>query len=150
MAVQTYEFPEDCRYTESDEWIRVDGTQARIGLTDYAQSELSDIVFVELPQVGSQIEAGETFGVVESVKAVSDLIGPVSGEVVAVHEALDEHPEWINEDPYDRGWIVIIQPVTPKQERKKLINAEQYAAYIRELITIDEDLLIYRWKKPVS
>ena len=131
MAVQTYEFPEDCRYTESDEWIRVDGTQARIGLTDYAQSELSDIVFVELPQVGSQIEAGETFGVVESVKAVSDLIGPVSGEVVAVHEALDEHPEWINEDPYDRGWIVAIAP-EDLEATDSLLSAAQYRKYVEE------------------
>jgi len=131
MAAQTYEFPEDCRYTESDEWIRVDGTQARIGLTDYAQSELSDIVFVELPQVGSQIEAGETFGVVESVKAVSDLIAPVSGEVVAVHEALDEHPEWINEDPYDRGWIVSIAP-EDLEATDSLLSAGQYRNYVEE------------------
>jgi glycine cleavage system H protein len=131
MAAETYEFPEDCRYTESDEWIRVDGAQARIGLTDYAQSELSDIVFVELPAVGTQIEAGETFGVVESVKAVSDLRAPVSGEVVEVHAALEEHPEWINEDPYDRGWILAIVP-EDLEAADSLLSADQYRKYVEE------------------
>jgi glycine cleavage system H protein len=110
MAAKTYNFPDDCLYTESDEWVRIDGATARIGITDYAQSELSDIVFVELPEVGSQVEAGQAFGVVESVKAVSDLVAPLSGEVVEVHSGLEEHPEWINEEPYDRGWIIAIEP----------------------------------------
>jgi glycine cleavage system H protein len=131
MAAEDYEFPEDCRYTESDEWIRLDRAQARIGLTDYAQSELSDIVFVELPEVGTQIEAGEAFGVVESVKAVSDLLAPVSGEVVEVHEALDEHPEWINEEPYDRGWIIAIVP-EDLESADSLLSAEQYRKYVEE------------------
>ena len=131
MAVQTYEFPEDCRYSESDEWIRVDGTQARIGLTDYAQSELSDIVFVELPQVGSQIEAGETFGVVESVKAVSDLIAPVSGEVVAVHEALDGAPRVDQRGSLRSGLDRAIAP-EDLEATDSLLSAAQYRKYVEE------------------
>lgn len=122
---------EDCRYTESDEWVRIDDDGARIGITDYAQSELSDIVFVELPEVGSQLEAGASFGVVESVKAVSDLIGPLSGEVVAVHSALEEHPEWLNEDPYDRGWIVCIRP-DDLDSYEALMSPQQYRKYVEE------------------
>ncbi len=122
---------EDCRYTESDEWVRIDDDGARIGITDYAQSELSDIVFVELPEVGSQLEAGASFGVVESVKAVSDLVGPLSGEVVAVHSALEEHPEWLNEDPYDRGWIVCIRP-DDLDSFDALMSPQQYRKYVEE------------------
>ena len=122
---------EDCRYTESDEWVRIDDDGARIGITDYAQSELSDIVFVELPEVGSQLEAGAAFGVVESVKAVSDLLAPLSGEVIAVHSALEEHPEWLNEDPYDRGWIVCIRP-EDLEGYDALMSADQYRKYVDE------------------
>jgi len=131
MASKTYDLPDDCRYTESDEWIRIDGAHARIGLTDYAQSELSDIVFVELPQVGTQIEAGQAFGVVESVKAVSDLLAPVSGEVVEVHAALEEHPEWLNEEPYGRGWIVAIDP-EDIDAIESLMSADDYRKYVEE------------------
>jgi glycine cleavage system H protein len=131
MAADTYEIPEDCRYSESDEWIRIDGAQARIGLTDYAQSELSDIVYIELPEPGQQIEAGHDFGFVESVKAVSDLIAPVSGEVIEVNRGLEEHPEWINEDPYDRGWIIAIAP-EDLEAADSLLSAEQYRKYVEE------------------
>ncbi len=130
-AKKDYEIPEDCRYTQSDEWVRIDNDGARIGLTDYAQSELSDVVFVELPEVGSQIEAGEPFGVVESVKAVSDLIAPISGEVIAVHQALDEHPEWVNEDPYGRGWIVCIEP-EDAEALDSLMSTEAYRKHVEE------------------
>jgi glycine cleavage system H protein len=131
MAENTYEIPDDCRYARTDEWIRIDGTQGRIGITDYAQSELSDIVFVELPVVGTQLEAGDVFGVVESVKAVSDLIAPVSGEIVDVHTALAEHPEWVNEGPYGRGWIVVLAP-EDLDEVDTLLSPEEYAAYVEE------------------
>lgn len=110
MADHDYEIPEDCHYTESDEWLRVDGPLVRVGITDYAQSELNDIVFVELPETGTQLETGHAFGVVESVKAVSDLLAPIAGEVAEVHGALAEHPEWLNEEPYGKGWIVAIVP----------------------------------------
>ena len=110
MSDHDYKIPTDCHYTESDEWLRVDGAIVRIGITDYAQSELNDIVFVELPERGSQVEAGQAFGVVESVKAVSDLLAPIAGEVVEVNARLSDHPEWLNEEPYGRGWIIAIAP----------------------------------------
>ncbi len=130
MTEQTLRFPEDCRYSESDEWVRVDGALARIGVSDYAQFELSDVVFVELPEIGAQLEAGEAFGVVESVKAVSDLIAPVSGEVVEINEALDEHPEWVNEDPYGRGWIIALAP-EDSNAIDGLLSAEGYRASVK-------------------
>ena len=126
-----YVIPDDCRYAATDEWVRIEDDGARIGLTDYAQSELSDVVFVELPEVGSQLEAGQAFGVVESVKAVSDLIAPLSGEVVAVHSGLEEHPEWVNEEPYERGWIVCIQPEDPDAV-EALMTAQDYRKYVEE------------------
>ena len=130
MAETEYTFPDDCRYTESDEWVRVDGTLARVGITDYAQSELSDIVFVELPEVGAQFEARDAFAVVESVKAVSDLFAPLSGEISEVHEGLDEHPEWVNEDPYGRGWILAMSP-EDLDAVDRLMSAEEYRAHVK-------------------
>ena len=131
MSQKSYEIPDDCRYTESDEWVRLDGTQARIGVTDYAQSELSDIVFVELPEVGTQIEAGQGFGFIESVKAVSDLIAPVSGEVVGTHQALEGHPEWVNEEPYERGWIIVVVP-EDLEAVEALLAPDEYRKYVEE------------------
>lgn len=131
MAGKEYEFPDDCHYTQSDEWVRVDGTVARIGITDYAQSELSDIVFVELPEVGTQVETGDSFGVVESVKAVSDLFAPVPGEIIERNEGLEENPEWLNEDPYGQGWIVAIE-VEDLDALDNLMSAEAYQKYVEE------------------
>lgn len=130
MTERNLEYPEDCSYSESDEWVRVDGSVARIGVTDYAQAELSDVVFVELPELGSQVEAGQAFGVVESVKAVSDLVAPLSGEVVEVNEDLDEHPEWVNEEPYGRGWIIAIAP-EDLDAIDALMSAEAYRTYVK-------------------
>jgi glycine cleavage system H protein len=130
-AKKEYEFPDDCRYTKTDEWVRLDEDGARIGLTDYAQSELSDVVFVELPEVGSQIQAGEPFGVVESVKAVSDLIAPLNGEVLSVHNGLEEHPEWVNEEPYERGWIVCVQ-IEDTDAFDSLMSSQEYRKYVEE------------------
>jgi glycine cleavage system H protein len=101
--------PEELQYTRSHEWVRTEGDTATIGITDHAQDELGDIVFVELPEEGATFDAGDSFGTVESVKAVSDLYTPVGGEVVEVNEALNDSPEKINEDPYGEGWIVKIQ-----------------------------------------
>ena len=98
--------PEDLQYTKSHEWVRTEGDTATIGITDHAQDELGDVVFVELPDEGATFDAGESFGTVESVKAVSDLYAPVGGEVVEVNSALENAPEKINEDPYGEGWIV--------------------------------------------
>ena len=126
-----YRAPVDCSYAPTDEWVRLDGMIARIGITDYAQSELSDIVFVEVPSVGSQIEPGEAFGVVESVKAVSDLLAPIGGEVIQVNENLEEHPEWVNEEPYERGWIIEIRVADPSAI-DGLMMADDYLAHVEE------------------
>ena len=131
MPQKSYDIPDDCRYAKSDEWIRPDGATARIGITDYAQNQLSDIVFVELPEVGTQVEAGEPFGVVESVKAVTDLFAPVSGEIIEVHRTLEEHPEWINEDPYDRGWIICIQ-LEDLDACEGMLAPDEYRAQVEE------------------
>jgi glycine cleavage system H protein len=130
MADHEYEIPDDCHYTESDEWVRVDGAVARIGITDYAQSELNDIVFVELPEAGNQLAAGEAFGVVESVKAVSDLLAPIAGEVTEVHARLSEHPEWLNEDPYGRGWIIAVTP-EDMDALDGLLSPAAYRAHVK-------------------
>lgn len=98
--------PEDLKYTKSHEWVRLEDGTATVGITEHAQDELGDVVFVELPESGTTFEAGDSFGAVESVKAVSDLYAPVGGEVVEVNEALDDAPEKINEDPYGEGWIL--------------------------------------------
>lgn len=134
MADKSYEFPDDCLYNESDEWVRVDGVTARVGITDYAQSELSDIVFVEMPEPGLQVETGDAFGVVESVKAVSDLYAPLAGEIHEVNAGLEENPEWVNEDPYGEGWIIGMQ-LEDVEQVDKLMTADQYRKYVEERST---------------
>ena len=131
MTAKSYDFPDDCRYTESDEWVRVDGLVARVGITDYAQSELSDIVFVELPEVGTQVEVGDTFGVVESVKAVSDLYAPLAGEIHEVNEGLEGNPEWVNEEPYGQGWLLGMQ-LDDLDIVDTLMSAAEYRKYVEE------------------
>lgn len=121
-------YPEDLKYTESDEWIRIEGDTATIGITDYAQDALNDIVYVELQAVGTSIDAGEAFGEIESVKAASEVLLPVAGEIVAVNEALEDAPETINSDPYGEGWLVKIK-VTDDSNLADLMDAEAYKAY---------------------
>ncbi len=120
--------PEDLKYTENDEWIRVEGDTAKIGLTDYAQDHLSDLVFVELPDVGEVLTKGEAFASVESVKAASDVYAPASGEVIAVNSKLDDAPETINSDPYGEGWFVEIK-LSNKAELNDLMDAAAYAKH---------------------
>ena len=117
------------RYTKDHEWIRVEGNVATIGITDFAQEELGDIVFVELPNVGDTLQRGKTLGVVESVKAVSDVYAPVGGTVKEVNAALDEHPEVINEDCYGKGWMVKVT-LADANEVDALMTAEQYEAFL--------------------
>ncbi|WP_254840736.1 glycine cleavage system protein GcvH [Natronomonas marina] len=105
----SFEVPDDCRYLETHEWARPDGDTVRIGITDFAQDELGDVVFVELPSVGDEIERDAEFGVIESIKAVSDLYAPVSGEVTAVNEALFDEPELVNEAPFGDGWMLEVE-----------------------------------------
>lgn len=120
--------PEDLKYTKSHEWVRTEGDTATVGITEHAQDELGDVVFVELPETGTTLEAGDTFGAVESVKAVSDLYAPVGGEVVEVNEALNDAPEKINEDPYGDGWILKLS-VTGDAD---LLSPEDYRKVINE------------------
>ena len=124
------EFPKDLRYTAEHEWTRQDGELVVIGITDHAQHELGDVVYVELPEVGSQVTQGSPFGVIESVKAASDLFAPLSGEVVAVNGALESAPQLVNEAPYGDGWIVTIRPGRMDAEEAQLLDAEAYAQLV--------------------
>jgi len=121
-------FPEDVKYQKSDEWVRIDGDTATIGISDYAQDALNDIVYVELPDVGDKFSAGDTFGVVESVKAAADLVIPIGGEVTEVNSDLEDSPEVINDDPFGQGWIVKIK-VTDDSALAALMDATAYKAY---------------------
>ena len=123
--------PNDLRYSKTDEWVRVEGDIATIGITDYAQSELGDIVYLELPEPGRVLQADEMFGTVESVKAVADLYAPIAGEVVETNEALTQRAELVNEDPYGDGWLIKVRIEDPSN-LDNLLTAEQYAAYIEE------------------
>jgi len=120
------EIPENLLYTQEHEWIRVDGQDALIGVTQFAQDQLGDIVFVELPEIGALIEQESSFGVVESVKTVSDLYAPVSGTVTAVNKDLEAHPELVNDEPYGKGWIIKIE-LANENELKNLMSPEDYS-----------------------
>ena len=126
-----YSTPDDSLYTEQDEWIRQDGERVFVGITDYAQQQLGDIVFVELPAVGATIHKDETYGVIESVKAVSDLFAPVTGTVLAINGELADAPERINEECYGDGWLLEIEPTDP-DEQDLLLNYVAYQKYIDE------------------
>ncbi len=123
--------PSDLKYTKSDEWVRVEGGTATAGLTDYAQSQLSDIVFVELPSVGTILEQGESFASVESVKAASDVYLPIGGEITAVNETLADSPELVNQDPYGKAWMVKFKVADPG-ELDSLMDAAAYEKYCEE------------------
>jgi glycine cleavage system H protein len=123
--------PEDLSYTKDHEWVRVRGTQATVGITDHAQHQLGDVVYVELPKVGDSFEAAEPFGSVESVKAVSEIYMPLTGSVVEVNEKLNDSPEKVNEDPYGTGWMIVIKMDNPSQV-DGLLSAAEYEDYIKE------------------
>ena len=123
------QFPEDIRYTSEHEWIRVEGDEAYVGITDYAQSELGEIVFVDVPTVGETVGQGEVFGSIEAVKTVSDLNMPVTGEVLEINGALDVQPELVNNDPYGEGWIIKIS-VKDAAELDNLLDAAAYQAIL--------------------
>ena len=117
--------PADLRYTKEHEWAKLEGDKARVGITAFAQEQLGDVVFVELPKVGAKVTAMKTFGVVESVKAVSDLFAPLSGEVVEANTELTQKPETVNSDPYGQGWMIVIKLANPK-EMDGLMSAADY------------------------
>ena len=122
-------YPETYKYTKEDEWVHANGAEATIGITDHAQHELGDIVFVDLPKAGTQVTKGQTFGSVESVKAVSDIFSPVSGEVSAVNELLAKSPEKLNEDPHGDAWLIKVKLGDPG-ELNELLSAPDYQTYI--------------------
>ncbi len=126
-----YKIPAELDYSADDEWIRNQGEVVAIGVTDFAQDQLGDIVFVELPSEGSRINRGEAFGVIESVKAVSDLISPISGEVVRVNVQLEDAPEIVNGDCYGAGWMLEVRPSDPR-ELEQLLDAAAYAETVKE------------------
>ena len=121
----------EARYAESHEWARKDGAEFVCGISDHAQDSLSDVVYVELPEVGDEFDQGETFGVVESVKAASDIYIPMGGEITAINEDLEDTPELVNQDPYGDGWIIRFKPSDPS-EFEDLMTAEEYEAFVAE------------------
>ena len=124
-------YPDNLKYSKTDEWVRVEGDQAIIGITDYAQDQLGDIVYIELPwESEQQIAQEEKFGDIESVKATSELVSPIAGEIVKTNEALKDHPEYINDDPYDQGWMLVVKLTDPAQ-LDSLMSAEQYLNYLQ-------------------
>ncbi len=124
-------YPKDYRYTKEHEWIKVDGANGTIGITDYAQHELGDVVFVEMPKVGTQLKARQSLGTVESVKAVSEIFSPVAGEVIETNAALADTPEQINKDPHGNAWLIKVRLADPK-EASTLMDAPAYEAYIAD------------------
>jgi glycine cleavage system H protein len=124
-------YPKDYRYTKEHEWVKVDGSNGTVGITDYAQHELGDVVFVEMPKVGTQLKPRQSFGTIESVKAVSEIFSPVSGEVTETNPALAGSPEMINKDPHGAAWLIKVRLADPK-EAAGLMDAAAYEAYIAE------------------
>ena len=115
--------PKDLKYTEEHEWVKLEGERVKVGITDYAQKELGDIVFIDLPSVGDKVTAKEPIATIESVKAVSEIYAPISGEVMEINDSLEHSPEFVNQDPYGKGWIFIIEPVDPKETNNLLAPA---------------------------
>ena len=126
-----YEIPNELRFSREDEWVRDDGEQVVVGISDYAQQQLGDIVFVELPEVGTSVVLGDSFGVIESVKAVSELYAPVSGKVVAINGDLEERPELVNESCHSDGWLLAIGGVDP-DEIDMLLDADEYRRHVAD------------------
>ncbi|RDW18680.1 glycine cleavage system protein H [Oceanobacillus arenosus] len=123
--------PEDLLYSKEHEWVKKEGNNVRIGITEFAQDELGDIVFVELPEVDDEVSSDEPFGSVESVKTVSELYAPVGGKVVETNEDLDDNPEYVNESPYEKAWMVVLE-LSDESELDELLTAEQYKAFIEQ------------------
>jgi glycine cleavage system H protein len=133
MKVDDTEVPEDLYYTKEHEWMKVENDKCRVGITDYAQNSLHEVVYVDLPNIGKVLAQNAIFGTVESVKAVSELYSPLSGEVVERNEKLVDSPELVNQQPYGGGWIVIVKPSRLNDDLKSLLKAESYAAFLQEI-----------------
>ena len=133
VKVEDYEVPENLYYHKEYLWAKVEGDKVRIGMIDFAQKQLHDIVYVELPSTGDEITQGEPFGTLESVKAVSDLIAPISGTVEEVNEELESKPELLNEDPYGEGWLVVVSPTNLDADLKQILNFDAALEWHKEL-----------------
>jgi glycine cleavage system H protein len=125
------EFPENLLYSEDHEWVKDEGNQATIGITDYAQSQLKDIVYVDLPEIGSEYKKGESMGVVESVKTVADIFSPITGKVIEKNLELKNHPEWVNTTPYGKGWLLKME-LKEREELKELLSSKVYQGTLSE------------------
>ena len=132
------EFPEGLKFSKEHEWVLVEGKIATIGITEFAQEELGDIVYVELPEVGEKVVKDDPFGAVESVKAVSDVYAPVSGTVLEINDLLPDNPETINDDPYGDGWMIRVE-MTDSDDLKDLMSAEEYAEYVEQQKEADDE-----------
>jgi glycine cleavage system H protein len=133
MKVDDSDVPEGLHYTKEHEWVKVENGLCRVGVTDYAQKSLHEVVYVDLPQLGKILSQNAAFGTVESVKAVSELYSPVSGDIAERNEKLVESPELVNQDPYGAGWVVIVKPSHLQEDMKALLSADGYAAFLKEL-----------------
>lgn len=133
MRAEDSEVPEELYYTKEHEWLKIENDKCRVGITDYAQKSLHEVVYVDLPNVGKALTQSAVFGTVESVKAVSELYSPVSGEIVQRNEELVNSPELVNEQPYRTGWIVLVKPSRLQDELKALLNAQSYAEFLQEV-----------------
>ncbi len=134
MKIEEYEIPEELLYTRNHEWIKIDKDRCKIGITDYAQKSLHDIVFVDLPKIGTRVKQGQTLGTVESVKAVADVFAPVSCEISEVNTKLADTPELINQQPYGEGWIAVVSAVDLNVEKKDLMSTPSYGEFLRSQI----------------
>ena len=131
--VEGKEIPAELRYTKDHEWVRVEGDRCRIGITDYAQNSLHEVVYADLPKVGRALGKGESFGTVESVKAVSEVYSPVSGDVLETNQKLIDAPELVNQQPYGEGWLVLMRPSKPGEELSSLMSAKEYGELLERL-----------------
>jgi glycine cleavage system H protein len=127
-------YPKDSYYSKDHEWVRIEGDKATVGITDFAQKHLGDVVYVELPAIGTRLDLHQTIGVVESVKAVSDVYSPISGEVIAINEELNDSPEMLNQDPHGRGWMIRMM-VRDKADTEKLMNSVDYEKFLEGIET---------------
>jgi glycine cleavage system H protein len=131
--VEGREIPVDLKYTKDHEWLRLEGDVCRVGITDYAQNSLHEVVYADLPQVGRRLAQKESFGTVESVKAVSEVYSPISGEVVEVNQKLADAPELVNQQPYREGWLILMKPLKLKDEAGSLLSAKEYEELLKKL-----------------
>ena len=139
--------PKNLLYTKDHEWARVEGKKAYVGITDYAQKTLREINFIYMPKKGLKLKRLQVFATVESVKALSEVYSPISGQIIETNEELKSKPTMINQDPYGEGWIIILRPDRFEEELKSLLKPKQYAELVDRLTNMDKDLLIYRWRR---